>query len=199
MIKFKNYLKKKYDVIINENIIDPINEVTVDSDVAVNFKVPKINREKYKKLNQKTNRMKTFKKVKYYSTDIRPEDRSFKNLPRYANKKPICRFQDWLGIKQDSEFSKNGATGGLATNGKWYGWSHRAVYGFKKGDVIKPGHIGNKYEYGKKIDKKYNSLYDKDPKKAEEYRKSLGNFKPYKIKNDADAKKHAMRFSREVS
>lgn len=26
-----------------------------------------------------------------------------------------------------------------AKSGKWYGWSHRAIYGFRPGDVVKPG------------------------------------------------------------
>jgi len=26
-------------------------------------------------------------------------------------------------------------------DGKWYGWSHRAMYGFKEGDVSKKGHL----------------------------------------------------------
>lgn len=29
--------------------------------------------------------------------------------------------------------------------GKWYGWSHRAIYGFKVGDVVKKGHVGAEY------------------------------------------------------
>lgn len=28
---------------------------------------------------------------------------------------------------------------------KWYGWSHRAVYGFGIGDKIKEGHMPTKY------------------------------------------------------
>jgi hypothetical protein len=28
---------------------------------------------------------------------------------------------------------------------KWYGWSHRAVYGYKIGDVVKKGHCGAEY------------------------------------------------------
>jgi len=27
------------------------------------------------------------------------------------------------------------------SEGKWYGWSHRAIYGFKPGDVVKEGDI----------------------------------------------------------
>lgn len=28
---------------------------------------------------------------------------------------------------------------------KFYGWSHRAIYGFKIGDVVKKGHCGEEY------------------------------------------------------
>lgn len=172
-MRFKQFLNKIYEVVITDGITNPINELTSISggDVEVDFQVPKINKEKYRKLNKKTNRMKNFKKIKYFKTDIKPIDRSFKNLPRYANKKPICRFQDWLEIKQDSEFSKKGASGGKASNGKWYGYSHRAVYGFEPGLEIKKGHI---------------AIYPKRPL-------------PYKIKDDNDAKWHAIQFSREVS
>jgi len=172
-MRFEKYIKCVHEVIINDDIMDPLYDSTTVSsgDVDTEFIVPKINKEKFKKLNPKTNRMRTRKKVKYYKTDIPPESRSFDNLPRYANKKPICGFQDWLCIKQDSDFTKNGATGGKSSNGKWYGWSHRAVYGFKSDMEVKKGHVA--------IDSK----------------RQL----PYKIKDDDDAKWHAIKFSREVS
>ena len=28
---------------------------------------------------------------------------------------------------------------GKSANGKWYGWSHRAIYGFSIGDIVKKG------------------------------------------------------------
>ena len=65
-------------------------------------------------------------------TDIRPEERSFKNLPRDGKGKSKVKFQDWLGIKS------NGSKG---TDGKYYGWSHRAVAGFKVGDTVKKGDV----------------------------------------------------------
>jgi hypothetical protein len=143
---------------------------------------------KYQSLN--------FRKVKYFETDIPPEKRSFKNLPRYSDKKAICSFQQWLCIEKDQEC---GHCVGKSPNGKWYGWSHRAVFGFEPGHLMKPGHIGNKYEYSDEAQKKYWKLYDQDSAKAEEYRKSLANFKPYKIKDDADAREHAIRFAKDVS
>jgi len=105
-------------------------------------------------------------------TDISPEERSFKNLPRDSKKKPKCRFQDWLGIK---------GNGGQGTDGKYYGWSHRAVYGFGVGDVIKPGSIGNKYDK--------DGAWDDD----------RVDFEPYTIKTEKEAKEHAIRFRNDVS
>lgn len=58
-------------------------------------------------------------------------------------------------------------------DGKWYGWSHRAIYGFKAGDEIKQDTIG--------------------------YDNSRGKGKPYKLKDEADAKAMAIRFSNDVS
>lgn len=173
-MRLANYLKKIYEVVITDDVLEFINEVTVSTDVATNFMVPMINKEKFKKLNQKTGRMKTRKKIKYYKTDIPPEERSFKNLPRYANKKAKCRFQDWLCIDEQGGGKKDGHLTpnyyGKSTNGKWYGWSHRAVYGFKAGMEVKKGHIAIR----------------------------PGRSLPYKIKNDADAKWHAIKFAKEV-
>ena len=158
-MRFKKYINL-FDIIINENITDPLNEVTVSGDVSTDFVVPKKNAHKYKQQNKR-----------YYKTNIKPKDRSFKNLPRDSKKKPIVRFQDWLGLKQSSDFTKKSASGGKADNGKWYGYSHRAVYGFEPGMIVKKGHIAIKP--GRKL--------------------------PYKIKNDEDAKWHAIEFSRQVS
>src|SRR6056297_580843 len=174
-MRFKNYIQS-YDVEIKDNILDPINDATIvtGGDVSLDFQIPKINKEKFKKLNVKTNRMKTYRKTKFYKTNVPPEKRSFKNLPRYkGSEKPICRFQDWLCIdSSDPDFKKERASGGKAANGKWYGYSHRAIYGFKPGDVVKD-----------------DDNMSHDPKRK----------KPYKIKDDNDAKWHAIRFSRDVS
>ncbi|MCK5015583.1 MAG: hypothetical protein KAS32_00810, partial [Candidatus Peribacteraceae bacterium] len=119
------------------------------------YAIPFTKKEKVRDLNPRTNRMKNFKRMRYFKTDIKPEDRSFKNLPRYADKKSKCTFQQWLGIKGNP---------GKGTDGKWYGYSHRAVWGFGVGDTIKPDHIGNKYQYGTDINKEYNRLYNLDIK-----------------------------------
>jgi hypothetical protein len=108
------------------------------------FKVPMIEKHKDFKLNPKTNRMKNFKTIKYLFTDIPPEKRTLKNLPRYANKKVKVRFQDWLEIDSKKLDSNDSVTTyGWAADGKCYGWSHRAVHGFSIGEIVKPDTIGN--------------------------------------------------------
>jgi hypothetical protein len=74
-----------------------------------------------------------------------------KNLPRYADKKPKVHFKDWMGIKMDH---KAGCSVGKAeSDGKWYGFSHRAIASFGVGDVVKADTCGNtKGEYTIKTD-----------------------------------------------
>jgi hypothetical protein len=78
-------------------------------------------------------------------TTIKPEDRTLKNLPKYANKKSKVRFQDWLELKKHPKLYEkfDDCSWGWSPNGKCYGWSHRAVHGFKIGDKIKKDTIGN--------------------------------------------------------
>ena len=114
------------------------------------FKVPLIDKNKEKRLNSKTNRIKTFKTTRYLFTDIKPEDRTFDNLPRFANKKAKVRFQDWLLINAQKRNPNHSTTSwGWSPNGKCYGWSHRAVYGFGIGDTVGTDTCGNesKKEY----------------------------------------------------
>jgi hypothetical protein len=139
--------------------------------VEEEYKIKLINKEKVRDFNPRTNRMKKFKRNRYMITDIPPEKRTFKNLPRDSNKKVKVRFQDWLLIKGEklSPTSSVDSIGKSAADGKWYGWSHRAVYGFKVGDKVKKNTIGN-------------------------VRK-----KEYTIKTDAQAKEAAIRFADDVS
>lgn len=108
------------------------------------YKVPMIDKLKTHKLNPRTNRMKNFKTIKYLFTDIPPEKREMNNLPRYATKKPKVRFQDWLEIDAKKRQPSHSVTswGWDKTNRCW-GWSHRAVYGFKVGDKVTSNTIGN--------------------------------------------------------
>lgn len=55
-------------------------------------------------------------------------------------------------------------------DGKWYGWSHRAIHGFKKGDVVRKGNCTAEYL-------------------------PIG----FKAKNIADAKKMAIAFANSVA
>ena len=142
------------------------NSVASGSAEQLSF-VPMKNKKKFKKLNPKTNRMKTSRKTLYYETKIQPEERSLKNLPRYSDGKSKVRFQDWLEIEKED----NGCYG-KSCNGKYYGWSHRAISSFKAGDEIKNSD---------------NLAYD--PKRK----------LPYKIKDEKDAKDHAIRFAKNVA
>lgn len=115
-------------------------------------------------------------------TNIAPEDRSFKNLPKDGTGKNKARFQDWLVMdSKKAHPSHSSKSIGKAANGKWYGWSHRAVYGFKEGDTIKSGSIGNKHRVGLDWDAP-------EPK-----------FDPYTIGSEKEAMEHAIRFADEVS
>lgn len=103
---------------------------------------------------------------KKLKTDIPPEKRSFKNLPKYADGKNKVRFQDWLEIKGEGKGSY-----GKSANGKWYGYSHRAVYGFKSGDKVEGDSLGK--------------ARTSDP--------------DFTIKDDDHAKQVAIQFSKNVS
>jgi len=141
------------------------------------YRVPMKEKLKNKKMNPKTNRIKTFKTNKYLETNIKLEDRTLKNLPRYADGKPKVTFQQWLKIDAKKRNPSYDTTSyGWSPNDSCYGWSHRAIHGFKVGDVIKPGSIGNKYN-------------------GDENKK----FEPYTIKTREEAEQHAIRFARDVS
>lgn len=98
-------------------------------------------------------------------TNIKPEDRELSNLPKYSTGKSKVRFQDWLEL---DDYKKDNVA--KSSNGKWYGWSHRAVHGFAIGDKVKKGDCG--YEYKKK---------------------------EYTIKTDAQAQEAATNFADSVS
>lgn len=131
-------------------------------------------------------------------THIPPEERTLKNLPRDSKGKPKVRFQDWLGLKKTRPSSHSV---GQAYDGTWYGWSHRAIRGFKVGDVIKPDYIGNKYEYSEKARKEYRRLLKtKSIDKADKIiKEKYGRFEPYKIKSEKEAFEHAERFAKDVA
>ena len=110
-------------------------------------------------LSEETYEVKSITGKSMFKTDIAPENRELSNLPRDGKKNAKVKFQDWLVLD-----GKKGA------NGKYYGWSHRAIYGFGVGDVIKPDTIG--YQ---------------------------GNGNEYTLKTDQEAMEQAKRFADEVS
>jgi len=125
-MRFKKYIAE-YTTLIHTNRLDELTSVA-GGDIAT-YEVPL--------MKSKTKRK--------FKTSVKPEDRSFKNLPRYSNKKAKVRFQDWLGIVGEGGGVRGGIPRpnyhGKSTNGKHYGWSHRAVYGFEAGQTIKEGDI----------------------------------------------------------
>jgi len=138
------------------------------------YKIPMLHKHKEKKLNPKTNREKTFKTIMFHNTAIAPKDRSFKNLPRYSNGKSKVNFKDWLLIKGEKRPNSDVTSFGKSeADGKWYGWSHRAVYGYKKGDTIKT----------------------KDYVGRESFKKEV----PFTLKSDDEARELAIAFAAGVS
>ena len=111
------------------------------------FAVPMLDQDKKKKqiINPLTGRKKGKKNARYLVTTIKPEERTLNNLPRYANKKPKVRFQDWLMLNKDPKLyhKYDDVSWGWSPNEKVFGWSHRAVHGFGIGDKIKKDTIGN--------------------------------------------------------
>lgn len=131
-------LKNKSNINIIESIINKYNSLFENSNETM-YEVP---------LLKGKGRLKT---------KIPPEKRTFKNIPKYSTGKNRVKFQDWLEL-YDFVTNKNVAK---SPNGKWYGWSHRAVYGFGIGDKIKKGDSG--YEY---LNKEYTIKTDDQAKEA---------------------------------
>ncbi len=122
-----------------------------DNSYTVKMRKPK----KVKELNPNTLRDKTYKRTRVMVTSVPPEKRSFKNIPKYADGRMKVDFKDWLMIKGEkrTDTSQVNTYGKSQADGKWYGWSHRAVNGFAIGDVVKPTDAGsNDKEYTIKTD-----------------------------------------------
>jgi len=45
----------------------------------------------------------------------------------------------WGISPEKRTLTSSGCSIGKSKDGKWYGWSHRAIYGFKIGDIVKKG------------------------------------------------------------
>ena len=122
-----------------------------------------------------------------FKTDIPPNERSFKNQPKYANGKSKVKFQDWLLIKSQKRHPDHSAYsfGKSDADGKWYGWSHRAVACFGAGDKVE----------GK------NSAKKQTPEKNPETGDTVWDtgYEPdFTIKDDDHAMRVAMQFSDNV-
>lgn len=174
------------------------------------YTVPMIKREKYRKINPKTNREKNFKKLRQLVTEIPPKERSFKNIPKYATGKNKVRFQDWLEIKGEKREPDHVAQsfGKSDADGKWYGWSHRAVYGFGVGDEVKGDSGGKKVDYPKFTVDDVKAAESAAEKSKEatiiptvgEIDFDNGNYESdFTIKTDAQARDVAIRFADSVS
>ena len=128
--------------------------------------------------------------TKLYENEVPPEKRTWGNIPKYSTGKLKVPFTQWLGLK---------GQGSKGHDGKFYGWSHRAIFGFAVGQTVKMGSIGNKHQYGKETQKKYHSIASKDGYDAADAFIKTIKFEPYKIKDEADAKEHALRFHNDVA
>lgn len=149
--------------------ITNINEYTKHTNINSNTAQALI--EGYDAIFESTYKLAGFKAP--VKTDIEPEDRTLKNLPRYSTGKSKINFRDWLLIKKPSKFKslKNfDYSWGMGENGKFYGWSHRAVGEFYPGKTVNPDICGN-IKPGKK----------------------------WKIKSETEAAKQAISFARSVS
>lgn len=158
------------------------------------YPVRHFKRKKVRDLNPKTNRMKNFKRQTWFKTNIPPEERTVKNIPRYNKGEGDlkCSYNEWLGLKG------NGSDGTKGYDGKYYGWSHRAIWGFGVGDIIKPDTIGNKYQYSEENQRKYMEIMEKEGiDAADKFHKSI-IFEPYTIETEDDARNHVIRFTKGV-
>jgi hypothetical protein len=57
-----------------------------------------------------------------------------------SNARYLCDRRGIVPQKNDAEHCVC-SVGRSTKDGKWYGWSHRAIHGFAPGDVIREGHI----------------------------------------------------------
>jgi hypothetical protein len=178
--------------------------------VETTYTVPMIKREKHRKINPKTNREKNFKKIKQLVTKVPPEERSFKNIPKYSTGKNKVTPQAWLEIKGEKTHPDHSVAsiGKSAADGKWYGWSHRAIYGFKAGDEVKGDSMGKKVDYPKytqsDVDAALAAAAKSDKATAiptiGELDFDNGKYESdFTIKNDAHAREIAITFAENVS
>ena len=122
-----------------------------------------------------------------FKTNLPPNKRTLDNIPKYSNGKSKVRFQDWMLIKSQKRPNSTAYSYGKSdADGKWYGWSHRAIAGFAAGEEVKGDSEGKKQTPGKNPD----GTPDWDNIKWQE---------DFTIKNDDHAKEVAMQFADNVS
>jgi hypothetical protein len=153
---------------INKPILEDKKPELKEGEYAIRKRKPK----KVLALNPRTNRMKKFKRTQWIVTKVAPKDRTVRNVPKDAKGFPVCTHQTWLEIEgeRQSPSSSVDSFGKSRANGKWYGWSHRAIASFGIGDVVKPTTSG------------FDHLKE-----------------PFIIKTEEKAKEVAKRFARSVS
>jgi hypothetical protein len=122
------------------NYITPIFEDKKPDLKEGEYAVRKRKPKKVLDFNPRTNRMKKFKRTQWFVTKIAPKDRTVENTPKDAKGFPICTHQTWLMIKGERRTPNSSVDsfGKSEANGRWYGWSHRAIASFGIGDVVKP-------------------------------------------------------------
>lgn len=97
-----------------------------------------------------------------------------------TEKSPLQKFKEEHGIESEKLAPDHSvhSIGWSEKEQKFYGWSHRAIYGFKIGDEMKKGMCGVE-----------------DPKYPSKYSLPIG----FKSKTKEDCKKMAMAFADSVS
>lgn len=122
------------------HLISPIFEDKKPDLKEGEYVIPKKKPKKVLDFNPRTNRMKKFKRTQWIVTKIAPKDRTVKNIPKDSKGHPVCTYTQWLLIKGESRTpdSTINSFGKSEANGRWYGWSHRAIASFGIGDVVKP-------------------------------------------------------------
>ena len=119
----------------------------------------------------------------YFIRNVR-KDRMPKDMPYKIHNELDDRFYQEYGIRARSNSI---FVTGAYNDAKSYG------------DVVKHGHIGNKYQYGDKVNKQYNKIANnKGYEEADKWISKI-TFKPYTIKTDEEAKQHALRYAKDVS
>jgi len=80
--------------------VELLNEIPKPTLGEGEWAVAKRVKIKHRKRNPRTGRMKKFKQLQWIKTKISPEQRTFRNMPRYADKKVHGSFLRLVGIDE---------------------------------------------------------------------------------------------------